>query len=76
MNVLCFGIAKDITGQSIIELENITNVQQLRDVIETNYPAFKDIKKCMIAVNEEYADDDQDLNSNDAIAIIPPVSGG
>jgi molybdopterin converting factor small subunit len=30
----------------------------------------------MIAVNNEYALDDDRINENDEIAIIPPVSGG
>ena len=30
----------------------------------------------MIAVNEEYALDEQVINKGDVIALIPPVSGG
>jgi molybdopterin synthase sulfur carrier subunit len=30
----------------------------------------------MIAVNSEYASEDDRINENDEIAVIPPVSGG
>ncbi|MFL2664939.1 MAG: molybdopterin converting factor subunit 1 [Dehalococcoidia bacterium] len=35
-----------------------------------------DLKKCMLAVNEDYVDNNYLLKNGDEIAIIPPVSGG
>ncbi len=79
MKVKCFGIAKDITNTDVINIEeeNIPqSVEDLKTWINNKFPEFKNIKSCMIAVNQEYAEDEQILNLGDEIAIIPPVSGG
>ena len=31
---------------------------------------------CRVAINEEFAPDDQELKEGDVVALIPPVSGG
>ena len=78
MKVLCFGIAKEITGNSLIQIEEgqINTVAELKSWIHSTYPEFNSINSCMIAVNQEYATDEQLLSSGDEIAIIPPVAGG
>jgi len=79
MKVKCFGIAKDITNTDVINVEPseiLQSVADLKNWISVKYPEFKNIKTCMIAVNQEYAEDGQTLTSQDEIAIIPPVSGG
>lgn len=78
MKIKCFGIAKDITSDALLEIENEApqNVKALRLWLNQNYPAFQNLKSCMIAVNQEYAEDDLAISSQDEIAIIPPVSGG
>ncbi len=79
MKVKCFGIAKEITSVSILEIPDqvkLTNVAQLKTWIIEQYPGFKNIKNCMIAVNQNFADNNHLINNNDELAIIPPVSGG
>lgn len=78
MKIKCFGIAKDITASNEILTEDsdISNVSDLRLWLNETYPAFANMKSCMIAVNQEYADDDLLISSQDEIAIIPPVAGG
>ena len=79
MKVKCFGIARDIIASEQVEvLENnpITCVADLREWINSHYPAMQNLNGFMIAINQEYADDDQLIESKDEIAIIPPVSGG
>ena len=80
MNVLFFGIAKDIVGSSQITIskrEAIPNsVADLKRLLLDSYPEFLKLKSLAIAVNSEYAADDVSLNGNEEIAIIPPVSGG
>ncbi|MDO1498951.1 MoaD/ThiS family protein [Maribacter confluentis] len=80
MNVLFFGIAKDIVGSSEIlfsdeEAKPATVAALKKDLIK-NYPEFLKLKTLAVAVNSEYANDDVTLSGNDEIAIIPPVSGG
>lgn len=80
MNVLLFGIAKDIVGKSEINFsgeDNIPNsVLELKEKLKASYPEFGKLTSLAIAVNSEYAVDDRTLNEKDEIAIIPPVSGG
>jgi molybdopterin synthase sulfur carrier subunit len=77
VKVLAFGIAKDIFGGSWAELDfNGDTTAGLKSALESTYPRFKQLASYMVAVNNEYAQDDTLLNERDEIAIIPPVSGG
>ncbi len=78
INVLGFGIAKDIFGSSSIALQlaNDANVSNLKYALEQQYPRLKQLRSYMVAVNNEYALDGDTVHERDEIAIIPPVSGG
>ena len=80
MEVLLFGIAKDIVGESqlqFLESDKVpTSVSELKQMISESYPEFGKLSSLAVAVNSEYAKDDVPLDRNDEIAIIPPVSGG
>ncbi|WP_068942974.1 MoaD/ThiS family protein [Chryseobacterium timonianum] len=78
LKILAFGITKDIFGASKKELEvqDDLNVRQLKEKLEEDFPQLIKLKSYFIAVNEEYAEDDQIIVNTDEIAIIPPVSGG
>jgi sulfur-carrier protein len=75
--IKAFGITKDIMGtrETIFELEGGT-VGSLRTALKNRYPSLVDIKSLMIAVNNNYAEDNLSLGESDEIALIPPVSGG
>lgn len=77
-SILAFGIIKDFfNGPSKeLELEDGTTVAALKEELETLFPEMKRLKSYMVAVNNEYAENEQVLCSKDEIAIIPPVSGG
>jgi molybdopterin synthase sulfur carrier subunit len=78
VNVLAFGIAKEIFGRSSVEMElaNEPTVGELQAALEAQYPRLKQLASYMVAVNNEYAGTDLELQQRDEIAIIPPVSGG
>jgi molybdopterin converting factor subunit 1 len=77
VNVLAFGIAKDIFGKSSINVEiDGETTGGLKQTLESQYPRLKHLASYMVAVNNEYASDESTLNEHDEIAIIPPVSGG
>ena len=77
INIKCFGIAKEIVGNDVAFIDSSTiSVADLRQQMNEQYRAFTQIKGYMIAVNQEYATDDQIINAVDEVAIIPPVSGG
>jgi sulfur-carrier protein len=72
-----FGIAKDIIGnkEMVVELEGAT-VGELKSHLFKKYPTLTGLRSLFIAVNHNYAEDDQLITGADEIAIIPPVSGG
>ncbi|MBV7531680.1 molybdopterin converting factor subunit 1 [Chitinophaga sp. sic0106] len=77
MNVMLFGVAKDIAGVARMQLpEGIATVGALKAWLTTTYPAMQQLNSLMIAVNKAYAADTQAVGITDEIAIIPPVSGG
>ena len=78
INVLAFGIAKDIFGASMVSLQltNDATVSNLKYLLENQFPKLKQLTSYMVAVNNEYALDGDTVHQRDEIAIIPPVSGG
>lgn len=78
IEVLAFGIAKDIFGGAAIsvDLEGQAVTANLKQKLEEQYPKLKELRSYMIAVNDEYAQADTTFSALDEIAVIPPVSGG
>ncbi len=76
IRVLLFANLQEEAGtrELQIERENIT-VAELKDIVakEYNVPVSAPI---MVAINEEYANEDDTIQSGDVVALIPPVSGG
>ena len=78
IDILAFGIAKDIVGKTStsLELEGALSITELKELLCERYPDFAKIKSFALAVNQEYQEDEYLIQSQDEIAIIPPVSGG
>lgn len=80
MEVLLFGIARDIVGESVLKISGAdktpNSVSELKRLLSESYPEFGKLSSLAVAVNSEYAADEVTLKSTDEIAIIPPVSGG
>ncbi len=78
INILAFGIAKDIFGASTVsvELPAGSSTAHLKASLEDKYPKLKQLASYMVAVNNEYAEDCLTITERDEVAIIPPVSGG
>jgi molybdopterin synthase sulfur carrier subunit len=78
VSVLAFGIAKDIFGGSSVDVElpQHGTTSNLKQSLEERYPRLRHLASYMVAVNNEYAEDEGVLTEKDEIAIIPPVSGG
>ncbi len=78
IKILAFGIARDILGGSELKIsgpENLT-VGRLLELLKERYPAFAGLTSLAIAVNAEYANENQAISAGDEIVIIPPVAGG
>lgn len=79
LNVQLFAVAREWAGRDQMQLELPTDatVERLRRELERAIaPLAESGGRFRIAVNDEFADDDQQLHENDSIALIPPVSGG
>ena len=78
IKLLAFGIVKEIFSSSELELEVADGIklEELKSRLEQLYPGLARLKSYFIAINEEYGQSDQVIESDDEIAVIPPVSGG
>ncbi len=78
IEILAFGIAKDIVGGSRLpcEVDEGTDVEKLRDELFDRFPSLRNLASLAIAINSEYATDDQLIRPGDEVVLIPPVSGG
>lgn len=76
VKVLLFAELQELIGHNELDLSiEETNVQQLKQQLEKNYPGLN-LNEVMTAVNEEYANDGDVIAAGDTVAFIPPVSGG
>ena len=74
-----FGAARDVTGAEEIsfELPDSSTAATAREAILEKYPALAGFGKSLLfAVNQEYAEANQQIHDGDELAIFPPVSGG
>ena len=78
IEIALFGITKQIIGTPSLscELAEGVNVRSLLAKLHQDYPRLQNLKSLLVAVNSEYAEDEQVLKEKDEIALIPPVSGG
>jgi molybdenum cofactor cytidylyltransferase len=79
VRVRFFALARERAGRSEIDIElaGALRVKDLRAEIARRVPDLAPLmKNVMIAVDEEYADDDAQVKPGASIAVIPPVSGG
>ncbi|NPB08264.1 MAG: molybdopterin converting factor subunit 1 [Aquificae bacterium] len=77
VKVLYFSVLREKVGKREEEIEFSGSVRELRELLVQKYPeAASIIRSVRIAVNEEYAKEEQRVSEGDRIALIPPVSGG
>ncbi|MGG3518777.1 molybdopterin converting factor subunit 1 [Bacillus pseudomycoides] len=62
------------TNELKVDCENIT-VAELKNIITKEHDIAVS-EQIMVAINEEYANEDDKIKSGDIVALIPPVSGG
>ncbi len=74
--VKAFGITKDILGGRETVVDGVQTVGDLRQSLQMKYPSLRGLRSLFIAVNQQYASDEYELQEGDEIALIPPVSGG
>jgi len=79
VNLRLFALAKERAGTPFLALElpDCATVAHLKEALGEACPALQGLlPHLMIAVNSEYAGDDQPIPPGAEVAAIPPVSGG
>jgi molybdopterin converting factor subunit 1 len=79
MNILLFGITREIVGSSAVEISldpDVRTVADLKLLLIKKYPKLEGLRSLAVAIDKEYAEDGQLLEEGLEIALIPPVSGG
>jgi len=79
VHVLFFGAARDAVGREEIALNcdiDCTAGKAFQKILSENPALNRFGKSLLLAVNQEYADQNRVLRNGDELAIFPPVSGG
>ncbi|PMC35130.1 molybdopterin converting factor subunit 1 [Bacillus sp. UMB0899] len=76
IKVLLFAHLQEKVGQESISIDiNRATVKDIREYMFSTYD-LGTLENVMVAVNEEYALDEDLVKAGDVVAFIPPVSGG
>ncbi|MEZ6060515.1 MAG: MoaD/ThiS family protein [Planctomycetaceae bacterium] len=79
LKVLLFAAAKDLAGTSVAELRvsDEATVGDIRNALVDAYPPLQKLAaSLLIAVNNHYAANSDQVSADDEVACFPPVSGG
>lgn len=77
IKILLFAGLEEAVGKREITIdENSLTIAELKDKLAVEYSTLPSLDHVMIAVNEEYVEEDTIIKTNDTVAFIPPVSGG
>ena len=79
VRVLFFGTLKELAGKAAEEI-NLREGATARDVLAYYQERIPDLTRWLpalaVAINQQYTAPDTRLQSNDEVALLPPVSGG
>lgn len=78
LTITAFGIARDIIGERKYEMEvdDRSTVGVVLANLKTLFPAFTQLQSIILAVNEDYVNENFIINEGDDVVLVPPVSGG
>ena len=76
--VRLFASLREEVGQEIVTLElgNPATVADLLRAFSDTYPQARSVGQAIVAVNQEVANREAGIETEDEIAFLPPVSGG
>ena len=78
INVKLFAVARQAVNQDSLEIEltDGATITDLKNELIKQFPQFESMREhLLVAVDAEYAKEDQVLMSGSEVALIPPVSG-
>lgn len=76
ITLLFFAGVKETIGRETLTLKGKQQtIAQIKEYLLNTYPSLS-LQGVMVAVNEEFALDEDIVKEHDTVAFIPPVSGG
>ena len=75
VNVVLFGMIKDITGSNSILLNGVNDTNELIHKLHSMFPPLTEAKY-LVAVNRNVIQENTALEENAEVALLPPYSGG
>lgn len=78
VELLCFGIVAELLefSTNYIELPEGSTVKTTKNKLLSEFPKLQSFPNFSIAINEQYAQDEDLIHNGDQVALIPPVAGG
>lgn len=79
VKVLFFAHLKELCGvdEEFISIHKTINVAELKQVLRERFPILDErLRNVLVAVNQQFAGDDDLIQPGDEVAFFPPVSGG
>lgn len=76
IKLLFFAELEEIVGSRELTIDQSEmSVSAVKEYLKAKFPSLA-VDRAMVAVNEEYAEDNDSVKTGDVVAFIPPVSGG
>ncbi len=75
LKILFFGSLAECTGTTMLEVEDIQDIDTLKNHLNEQFPPFKKFTY-LIAVNQHIEKENIKLKTGDEIALMPPFAGG
>lgn len=75
IRVISFGLLREIIGTDPIQLEHVTNTEEVIRQMEKRYPLLSR-HQYMVAVDKKITSERSELREGATIALLPPFSGG
>lgn len=75
VKVLLFGVLAEKAGTSSLELENIEDMDKLKEHVLDKYPDFRHLS-FQASLNRNLSKGNEKLSDGDEVALLPPFAGG
>ena len=75
IKVLLFGMLSDKTRNPSVEMEDVSDTEELKRQLVERFPSLKGMQY-NISVNQEIYKENVELYDGDAVALLPPFAGG
>ena len=75
IKVMLFGQLTDITGKTVLEVEDVSDTQALQQKIHACFPALAGLTY-RVAVDKKVVTQNTALHPESTVALLPPFSGG